>query len=59
MFLPATPTARRREEQFLIQARLEAIDAKIDVLVKEWVKAPPKPPQDPRVTTLAKGYGRP
>jgi hypothetical protein len=59
MYLPANPTARRREERLLMQARLAAIDAKMDVLVREVVKAPPAQPQDPQVTTLAKAMGDP
>jgi hypothetical protein len=34
MFLPANPTARRREEAHLIRTRLERIDAGIDRLVE-------------------------
>ena len=33
MNLPANPTARRREEHLLVQARLEAIDAQLDHLL--------------------------
>jgi hypothetical protein len=55
--LSANPTVRRREEAHLMRARLEALDAKVDRLVMEVAKAPPAPPQDPRVTALAKAMG--
>ena len=42
-----------------MQARLAAIDAKMDVLVREVVKAPPAPPQPSAVTALAKAMGDP
>jgi hypothetical protein len=44
MILPANPTARRREERLLVQARLEAIDAKLGRLAEGGAKAPPTPP---------------
>jgi hypothetical protein len=39
MYLPANPTARRREEAHLIRARLDRIDAGIDRLVEVVAKA--------------------
>jgi hypothetical protein len=60
MYLPANPTRRRAEEALLLQARLRNLDAKVDVLVKEAAKlAPPKPPQSPEVTALAKAMADP
>jgi hypothetical protein len=47
MYLPASPTARRREEALLVRARMEAIDAKLGKLVVEGgasASAPPTPP---------------
>jgi hypothetical protein len=52
----ANPTVHRREER-LLRERLAAMEAKVDTLVEGWVKPPPKPPQDPLVTTLAKAMG--
>jgi hypothetical protein len=40
MYLPANPTARRREEALLVQARLKALEAGIDRLVKEAGASP-------------------
>ena len=65
MYLPANPTRRRAEEAHLIRARMEAIDAKLDLALREVAaKAPPAPPQgsptaaqDPRITTLARAMG--
>jgi hypothetical protein len=51
-------TVQRREER-LLRERLADIDAKVDRLVREVAKAPPAPPQDPRVTTLARAMGDP
>jgi hypothetical protein len=43
-----------------MRARLAAMDAKVDVLVREAAKlAPPTPPQSPEVTTLAKAMADP
>jgi hypothetical protein len=74
MYLPASPTARRREEALLVQARLERIDAQLNhALVMSFggASAPPTPPtppqgspmaaQDPeaqRITTLARDIGQ-
>jgi hypothetical protein len=59
MIHSANPTVQRREER-LLRERLAAMDMKVDVLVKEVAKlAPPAPPQDPRVTTLAKAMADP
>ena len=42
MYLPANPTARRREEALLIQARLKALETKLDHhLEMEVASAPP------------------
>jgi hypothetical protein len=46
MYLPANPTARRREEALLIRARLERIDAGIDRLVEVVAKAAAFSPAD-------------
>jgi hypothetical protein len=40
MFLPANPTARRREEHLLMRARLDAIDAALDKMVVVAQAAP-------------------
>jgi hypothetical protein len=40
MFLPANPTARRREEHILMRARLDAIDAALDKMVVVAQSAP-------------------
>jgi hypothetical protein len=52
--LSANPAVRRREEALLTRARMDAIDAKLDRLVEVVT---PTPPQDPRVTTLARAMG--
>jgi hypothetical protein len=54
VILSANMTVRRREERLLARARMEAIDAKLDRLVEAVT---PTPPQDPRVTTLARAMG--
>ena len=56
MIHSANPTVQRREER-LLRERLAAMEAKVDVLVREVAKAPPKPPEDPQVTALAKAMG--
>jgi hypothetical protein len=49
---------RQRKEERLLRERLQDLDMKVDVLVKEAAKlAPPAPPQPPAVTTLAKTMG--
>jgi hypothetical protein len=56
----ANPTVQRREERLAIQARMEVMDAKLGKLLEEAAKlAPPKSPQDPRVTALAKAWADP
>jgi hypothetical protein len=61
MYLPANPTRRRREEEFLVRARLEVIDSKIDAMLakarEKAAKEPSTPPQDPRVAALARAMG--
>jgi hypothetical protein len=52
--LSANMAVRRREERLLDRARMDAIDAKLDRLVEVVT---PTPPQDPRVTTLARAMG--
>jgi hypothetical protein len=52
--LSSNPTVIRREERLLARARMERIDAQLDRLVEAVT---PTPPQDPRVTTLAKEMG--
>jgi hypothetical protein len=52
--LSANMAVRRREELLLTRARMDAIDAKLDKLVEVVT---PTPPQDPRVTTLARAMG--
>jgi hypothetical protein len=52
--LSSNPTVIRREERILDHARMAAIDAKLDRLVEVVT---PTPPQDPRVTTLARAMG--
>jgi hypothetical protein len=55
----ANPTVNRREDR-LLRERLAAMDAKVDVLVKEVGASPlPKPPQDPRIAALARAMGDP
>jgi hypothetical protein len=55
----ANPTVNRREDRIL-RERLAAIDAKVNVLVKEAAKlAPPTPPQSPEVTALAQAMADP
>jgi hypothetical protein len=54
--LSANPTVRRREEAILVRARMDRIDSKLDRLVEVVT---PTPPQDPRVTTLARAMGDP
>jgi hypothetical protein len=39
MFLPASPTSRRREEALLVQARLKALEAGIDRALEVVAKA--------------------
>jgi hypothetical protein len=52
--LSSNPTVIRREERILARARMERIDAQLDRLVEVVT---PTPPQDPRVTTLARAMG--
>jgi hypothetical protein len=52
--LSANMTVRRKEEALLTRARMDRIDAQLDRLVEVVT---PTPPQDPRVTTLAKEMG--
>jgi hypothetical protein len=64
MNLSANRTVHRREEALLVQARLAAIDAKLDRALaagrEAAAKAPPTPAVvDPRVTTLARAMGDP
>jgi hypothetical protein len=55
----ANQTVNRREER-LLRERLATMEMKVDVLVKEAGASPlPKPPQDPRITTLARAMGDP
>ena len=55
----ANPTVNRREDR-LLRERLAAMDAKVDVLVKEVGASPlPKPPQDPGIAALARAMGDP
>ena len=51
-------TVNRREER-LLRERLAAMDVKVNKLAEVVTQAPPKPPQDPRVTTLARAMGDP
>jgi hypothetical protein len=46
MYLPASPTARRREEAHLVHARLKALEAGIDKLVEVVAKAAAFSPAD-------------
>jgi hypothetical protein len=56
--LIASPTARRKEEAIREEARKAAFDLAIVKLGgREVAKAPPTPPQDPRVTALARAMG--
>jgi hypothetical protein len=51
---------RNRREERLLRERLQEMEAKVDVLVKEAGASPlPKPPQSPAVTTLARAMGDP
>jgi hypothetical protein len=52
--LSANPAVRRREEALLTRARMDRIDSQLDRLVEVVT---PTPPQDPRVTTLARAMG--
>jgi hypothetical protein len=55
----ANPTVNRREER-LLRERLATMEMKVDVLVKEVGASPlPAPPQDPRITALARAMGDP
>jgi hypothetical protein len=54
MYLPASPTARRREEQFLIQARLAELDRKVDRLVAEVGAVAPAFPQASDIDEVGK-----
>jgi hypothetical protein len=46
MYLPANPTARRREEALLVHARLKNLEAGIDKLVEVVAKAAAFSPDD-------------
>jgi hypothetical protein len=54
-------TVQRREERLLIQARLVALDIKLDQVLAQARGAAkePSPPQSPEVTTLAKAMADP
>jgi hypothetical protein len=52
--ISANPTVQRREERLLDRARMDRIDSQLDRLVEVVT---PTPPQDPRVTTLARAMG--
>jgi hypothetical protein len=52
--LPANQTARRREERLLIQARLDAIDAKLNTLVVEVGATAPAFPTDLDIEEVGK-----
>jgi hypothetical protein len=55
--LSANPAVRKREEALLTRARMDRIDSQLNYLLGEAAQAPPTPPQDPRVTTLARAMG--
>jgi hypothetical protein len=54
----ANPIVNRREER-LLRERLQEMESKVNVLVEMVAAKPPTPPQDPRVTALAKAMGDP
>jgi hypothetical protein len=57
MYLPANPTARRREEALLVRARMEALDAKLDralAMGREGASAPSSPFTDADVEEVGK-----
>jgi hypothetical protein len=54
----ANPIVNRREER-LLRERLQEMESKANVLVEMVAAKPPTPPQDPRVTALAKAMGDP
>jgi hypothetical protein len=62
MNLPASPAARRREEEVRIRQRLEAMDSKLDACLGTIGGAQPggakAPPPSPAVQDLARAIGQ-